>query len=248
MLPGSAFWFLQGMLASLLGIAILFARREDIVVDALRGPGGVADSASEAVAAEERAVELMHVVHRLLWPRLKQLEASGVGTDFWFRSTYSHLMAPTGHCGSFAQVFARVLQRDGYQVRIGQMLVDGVWAGHVIVLARVGDRWLALDPYFDVAFRGNDGRLMQADEIRDRWQAVRSQCPPGYEPSYRYESMRFTNWRGVPIDLLGAVFGGLSLRTHFLNLYWVVAALSGSAMAILWAWWHHAIRRAAKPA
>lgn len=131
-------------------------------------------------------------------------------------------------------MFARVLQLDGHQVRIGQMLVNGVRAGHVVVLALVRDCWVVLDPYFDVAFRGDECRLMQADEIRDRWESLRSQCPPGYGPACRYEATRFTNWRGVLIDVHDAVFGGLSLRTHFLNLYCVVAALFGSAMAVLW--------------
>ena len=83
------------MLTSLRTIAVLISRREDIVVDALRGPTSVQDSVREDAVAEERAAELMHGVHRLPWPRLKELEGSRVGTDFWFRSTYSHLMAPT---------------------------------------------------------------------------------------------------------------------------------------------------------
>ncbi len=229
-IPLGAFWFLEGMLVSLLAITILFARREDIVVDALLPPRLADESTSGARVAEARAVAIMHGVHSLLWPRLVQLESTKVGTDFWFRSTYSHLMAPTGHCGSFSQVLARALQRDGFDVKIGQMLVKGVWAAHVVVLASVGDRWVALDPYFDVAFHAPDGTLLAVEDIRRDWEHLRTQCPPNYDPSYRYEDVRFTNWRGIPVDLLGAFFGGVSLRTHFLNLYWVIAAVAAGAL------------------
>ncbi len=221
----------EGALVSLLVVSILFARREDITVDAILFSRPKDAAGSGAIAQEQRAVWAMHAVHELLWPRLKALEASGVGSDFWFRSTYSHLMAPTGYCGSFAQVLARTLQRDGFEVKVGQMRVGELWGGHIIVLAKVGDRWIALDPYFDVAFRGADGRVLGVDEIRDGWDAVRSQCPPGYNPAYRYEAMRFTNWRGLPMDLLGAFFGQVSLRTRWLNLYWFVAWIAGTALA-----------------
>ncbi len=222
----------EGALVALLAVSILFARREDITVDAVLFSLPKDAAGSGAVAQEERAVRAMHAVHELLWPRLKALEASGVGSDFWFRSTYSHLMAPTGHCGSFAQVLARTLQRDGFEVKVGQMRVGEVWGGHIVVLAKVGDRWIALDPYYDLAFRGADGKVLGANEIRDGWDALRSQCPPGYNPAYRYEAIRFTNWRGVPMDLLGAFFGEISLRTHLLNLYWFVAWFAGIALAV----------------
>jgi RNA polymerase sigma-70 factor (ECF subfamily) len=230
--PAGAFWLFEGSLATLLVVAILFARREDVTVDAILFSLPRNSAGSGAVPQEERAVQAMHAVHELLWPRLKSLEASGVGNDFWFRSTYSHLMAPTGHCGSFAQVLARTLQRDGFEVKVGQMRVGETWGGHIIVLAKAGDRWIALDPYFDVAFRGPDGRVLGPDEIRSRWDEVRSQCPVNYDPSYRYESIRYTNWRGIPLDVLGAFFGQISLRTHLLNLYWLFAFVAAAGLVV----------------
>lgn len=231
-IPAGAFWLVEGALATLLVVSVVFARREDVTVDAILVPFPKDAIGPGAVAQEERAVQAMHAVHELLWPRLKSLEASGVGSDFWFRSTYSHLMAPTGHCGSFAQVLARTLQRDGFEVKVGQMRVGEVWGAHIIVLAKAGDRWIALDPYFDVAFRGSDGHVLGPDEIRSRWDAVRSQCPANYDPSYRYEDIRYTNWRGIPLDILGAFFGQISLRTHLLNLYWFVAFVAAAGLAV----------------
>jgi hypothetical protein len=112
------------------------------------------------------------------------------------------------------------------------MRVGEVWGGHIIVLAKAGDRWIALDPYFDVAFRGRDGRVLEPDEIRSSWDEVRSQCPANYELTYRYEAMRYTNWRGIPSDVVGALFGQISLRTYLLNLYWFVAAVAAGALAV----------------
>ncbi len=231
-IPAGAFWLIEGALVTLLVVCFLFARREDVTVDAILVPYPRDAADSGPLAKEARAVQAMHAVHELLWPRLKSLEASGVGSDFWFRSTYSHLMAPTGHCGSFAQVLARTLQRDGYDVKVAQMRVDDVWGGHIYVVADVGDRWIALDPYFDVAFRGPDGRVLGPDQIRADWEGVRSQCPPSYNPSFRYEAVRYTNWRGVPIDILGAFFGGISLRTSYLNLYWFVFWIAAGMLAV----------------
>ena len=233
-IPAGAFWLVEGALVTLLIVAIVFARREDVTVDAILAPSAKVEASLGAEGREDRAVQAMHAVHELLWPRLKSLEASGVGSDFWFRSTYSHLMAPTGHCGSFSHVLARLLQRNGFDVKMGQMLVDGVWGAHIIVVVQIDDRLIALDPYFDVAFRRKDGRLASLDEIGSGWAEFRTQCPTDYNFAYRYESVRFTNWRGVPMDLLGAFFGRVSLRTYLLNLYWVVAgvALVGLAVSI----------------
>jgi RNA polymerase sigma factor (TIGR02999 family) len=231
-IPSGAFWLLEGALVTLLVVSVVFARREDVTVDAIRVPFGKVDANSGAEAQEERAVDLMHRVHELLWPRLKSLEASGVGSDFWFRSTYSHLMAPTGHCGSFAHVLARTLQRDGFEVKMGQMRVDGAWGGHIVVVASIGDRLVALDPYYDVAFRRKDGRLASLEELGLGWSDFRMQCPSNYNPDFRYEAMRFTNWRGVPVDLLGAFFGRVSLRAHLLNLYWVTVSVAAAGLAV----------------
>jgi RNA polymerase sigma factor (TIGR02999 family) len=231
-IPAGVFWLVEGALLALLAVSIVFARREDVMVDAILAPLPARAADADPRTQEERAVQAMHAVHEILWPRLRSLQASGVGNDFWFRSTYSHLMAPTGECGSFAQVLARTLQRDGFEVKVGQMRVGEVWGGHIIVLAKAGDRWIALDPYFDVAFRGADGRVLGIDEIRADWDTVRAQCPPNYDPTYRYEAMRFTNWRGLPVDLLGAFFGQVSVRTRLLNLYWVVAWVSGAALTV----------------
>ncbi|MFM8699184.1 MAG: ECF-type sigma factor, partial [Phycisphaerales bacterium] len=58
------------------------------------------------------------------------------------------------------------------------------------------------------------------------------QCPPNYDPAYRYEAVRYTNWRGVPVDILGAFFGKVSLRTRYLNLYWFVVWIAAGVLAV----------------
>lgn len=234
-LMSAVLWFAEGALVAVIAISVTFARREDDMVNAVRTANTRAVSvlSEDAPFPEDRAVEIMHSVHDVLWGRLQTLASTKVGSGWWFRSTYSHLMAPTGHCGSFTHVLARALQLDGFDVRIGQMLVDGVWGGHIIVLVQLGGKLVPLDAYYDIAFRGADGRLLSFREVQQDWDHVRKQCPPNYNPAYRYEDIRYTNWRGLPVDLLGSFFGEMSLRAHLLNLYWVTATGLGVVLGVL---------------
>lgn len=228
-------WFTEGALLAVILISVTFARREDemVIAVARADTRPIAAAAGAPPSAEDHAVEIMHSVHDVLWSRLQGLDGTGVGRGWWFRSTYSHLMAPTGHCGSFTHVLARALQLEGFEVRIGQMLVGDVWGGHIIVLVMLDGRLVPLDPYFDLAFRGPDGHLLSLSEVQRDWPQVRAQCPPNYDPDYDYRDIRYTNWRGVPMDLLGSFFGEVSVRTKFLNLYWASTALAGVALGVV---------------
>jgi hypothetical protein len=214
---------LFGLLAAFfcgLGIvAGIMAVREDALVD--RVVAGARASNPHEEGSEDDVTSIMSYVHRLLQPRLDSIAQVEDFVPGWLRSTDAQLQQPSGHCGSFVHVCARALQRAGYSVRIGQMLVGKTWGGHIVVLVSVGGREVVLDPKYDLAFRGPDRRLLTWPEVQRAWDSLSDQRPPEYDPRYRYEGMRYTNWRGLPVELLGNWAREISVRTYLLNLYWV---------------------------
>jgi hypothetical protein len=149
----------------------------------------------------------------------------------YLRSADSHLMDALGACGSFSIVLARTLQVSGYQVKIAQMKVDGVFGGHMIVEAKKRNHsWVVLDPLFDIAYKDKNGSLVSFNEVKNNWNYFKLQVPSNYNLKYRYEDARFTNWDKVGIFgrvikkgldwLLGKENADrISLRPYFLNLY-----------------------------
>ena len=236
--------FLEGLLVGLLSWSVAYGWWEDQLVDrmvALSAEGRAVET------DEDRALAIMDLVHVALKPRLDSL-----GLTQWIRplkltSTDSQLIVPQGHCGSFAHVLARTLQRAGFEVRIAQMLSRGIWGDHIVVEAQLDGRWVVLDGYYNLAFRGQDGALLGFKDVGAAWEEVRSQCPPGYKDHYRYEAVRYTNWLGMPVAWLGAWVDEFSLRAYLLNRYWVVSllllfALLGTLSAHGW-WWLRMRRR-----
>lgn len=220
----------EGALLVALVFSVMHARWEDRLVDRIVA---VADSASGEGSDAARAMSIMAIVHRTLQPRLELFGPGGPVHPGAFLSTDSHLQVPAGYCGSFAHVLTRALQRAGIDAKLAQMKVGDVWGGHIVVAALVGGRWVALDPLYDVSFLGEDGRLLGFEDIRAGWDVLRTQCPPGYNASYRYEDVRFTNWSRVPLGetLMGG--SALSLRSYFLNLHWWHAGVAAVAAAVV---------------
>jgi hypothetical protein len=147
-----------------------------------------------------------------------------------FRSTAIDLNTADGACGSYSEVLARLLKTFDYKVRIGQMMADGKFGAHVIVEAYTGSRWVALDPSYNLYFVRPDSRLAGIADIRGNWGYYSHQTPAGYNPKYRYEQVRYTNWSKIPIlmpalkQMLTWTIGeqrtnGISLRVLFLNVY-----------------------------
>jgi hypothetical protein len=219
----------EGMLLLLVVFSVSQAVWEDRLVDRVVVIAEV-DPATES--DHERALAIMSSVHRVLRPRLETLGPGGAVRPAPMASTDSHIQVPAGYCGSFSHVLARALQRAGIDAKLAQMLVGDVWGGHIVVAALIGGRWVALDPLYDVAFRGADGSLLGFEELQREWESVKDQCPPDYDHRYRYEGVRFTNWSRIPFGQ--SLFGGseVSLRSHFLNLHWWYALVGLVGLAI----------------
>ncbi|HEV2355904.1 MAG TPA: transglutaminase domain-containing protein [Puia sp.] len=147
-------------------------------------------------------------------------------------STSFDLMTTRGACGSYSQVLARILKTYHIPVRIAQMKADGHFGAHNLVEAKVGDEWVVLDPTYNLCFHRPDSKLADFSDVHGDWAYYSKQVPPDYNPIYRYEAVRYTNWTKIPIispaarSLLSLFIGRertdtFSLRTYFMNTYQV---------------------------
>lgn len=157
-----------------------------------------------------------------------------------FHSVDADLMYGQGACGGFSNVLSRSLQLSGYKVRIGQMKVNGLFGGHIIVevFLKQQQRWAVIDPLFLLTFSGKDGNWTGFDEIKNNWEHFSQLVPADYNPAYRYEDVRYANWGKIPVAgkliysslqlLLGKEKAqGISIRPFLLNKYALWLKLTG---------------------
>ncbi len=148
----------------------------------------------------------------------------------FFHSASVDLMTTRGACGSYSLVLARLLTEYQFPVRIGQMKANGIYGDHNVVEVNTGKSWVVLDPTFNLAFVRPDSRLASFADVKNNWNYYVKQTPKEYDPAYRYEDVRYTNWTKVPVlfpairSLLYLCMGkekteGFSIRTLFMRIY-----------------------------
>lgn len=123
----------------------------------------------------------------------------GTDNNDILHSATEDLMAVKGSCGSYSMVLARILKSNACEVRIGQMKVDGKFGGHIIVETKIKDRWIVVDPMFNVFFINPEGHLASFKEVNQNWAFYSKQLPANYPASFRYEGIRYTNWNKIPV-------------------------------------------------
>lgn len=154
---------------------------------------------------------------------------TGVKARFFHSSTVD-LMTNDGACGSYAIVLSRILKTNDIRVRIGQMKVNGIYGGHMIVEAWIEKKWVVMDPTFGLYFKNSDGSWATFRELQANWNFYRNQTPPGYNQDYKYEAIRYTNWQKIPVitpaikSILDAMIGkemadSISVRPYLLRSY-----------------------------
>jgi hypothetical protein len=176
-------------------------------------------------------VKAMNVCYHLMSNKGSIFANSDLGPQAdLFHSVTVDLETTRGACGSYSEVLARILQTYDLPVRIAQMKAGGVYAAHNVVETMVRQRWVVLDPTFNLCFVRPDGALASFADVSKDWSYYSRQVPPGYNPAYRYEDVRYFNWTKIPVvlpalrSLLNKVIGpertnGISLRTMFLNSF-----------------------------
>ena len=153
-------------------------------------------------------------------------------TEF-IHSATTDLMTAYGACGSYSIVLARILKANNCKVRIGQMKVNGKFGGHIVVETEINNKWIIVDPMFNIAFIKPDGRFADFKEVHNNWVFYKKQVPANYDTTYKYEGIRYTNWDKIPIvlpafkKLLDLTIGQektdkLSLRPYLLRAYHIL--------------------------
>lgn len=178
------------------------------------------------------SLQAMHLTHALLKDRIGLFNsplAPNLRAGYLEPSVFD-LMTGQAGCGSGTKVLARILLNFDYPVRIGQMKANGYFAAHNIVEVRIDDRWVVLDPLYNLAFFRPDSSLADFATLHRDWAYYKAQVPPGYDSNYRYEDVRYTNWSAVPVilpllrRLLNYGLGerrtaNICLRVHLLRIY-----------------------------
>ena len=157
-------------------------------------------------------------------------DLEGFKTDFIHPATID-LMTANGACGSYSLVLARILQNYHYPVRIAQMKAHERYGAHNVIEVNINTQWIVLDPLFDTYFVKPGGvGLASFLDVKNNWAYYSKQLPEGYDKSYHYEDVRYTNWKRIPVILpaikkiLSILLGkervdNMSLRVHFLRMY-----------------------------
>lgn len=158
-------------------------------------------SGGQKVSEDSLLINSLHLVHRLgerRQPVFENNPVTGVKAGI-LQPVSIDLMTAQGACGSHSYVLARLLQELNFEIRIPQMTVQGQDAGHIIVEAKTSHGWVVLDPLSDAYFKNPDGMLAGFNDVKNNWTSFQQQLPPGYNMSYRYEGVRYTNWNKIPV-------------------------------------------------
>jgi hypothetical protein len=142
------------------------------------------------------------MTHELLHERQSIFENAYISTvddGISFHSVRKDLMAAKGACGSNSLVLARILQSNNFEVRLSQMLVNNKYGGHIVVETKINNRWIIVDPLYNLYFTNPNGTLASFKDINSNWGFFKNQLPEGYDFNYNYAGIRYTNWNKIPI-------------------------------------------------
>ena len=179
------------------------------------------------------AVKSMNVCYHLMSNKGSIFANSDLGPQAdLFHSVTVDLETTRGACGSYSEVLARILQTYHLPVRIAQMKANGIYAAHNVVETMVRQRWIVLDPTFNLCFVRPDQTLASFADVHKDWSYYSRQVPQGYNAAYRYEDVRYFNWTKIPVvlpalrSLISAMIGPqrtneICVRAMFLNTFTV---------------------------
>lgn len=127
-------------------------------------------------------------------------EISSFKSDVISPVTYD-LLSTKGACGSYSMILSRLLEAQGIDYRIAQMKVGNDYGAHILVEAKLDNRWVVLDPSYNLFFTTPDGKMASYTEVAEDWAFYQKQVPEHYNLKYKYEGVRYTNWNKIPVVL-----------------------------------------------
>jgi hypothetical protein len=231
---GSAYFlsFISGLLIALLLVTHFLDEYENSFFSALSGK---VFEKGRITSDDSVFLRSLHLCHNTLDTRTAVFGNSNE-TSWINRSLHplsSDLIAADGACGSYSNILCRMLQEQGYKVRMLQMKDKDGQVCHILLEALSAHGWVVLDPLYDLYFVTPDRRLASFDEVAGNWTYYCRQLPANYDRRYAYAGVRYTNWNKIPIamPILKKILGyfmdreslaHLSLRVYFLRKYRVM--------------------------
>lgn len=157
---------------------------------------------ADHVAAEDsilvRSLALTHYLEKNRESVFGDFQLHGFKAEYLQPVTFD-LMTGKGACGSNAYVLGRLLMEFGYPIRFAQMKVNNLYGGHIILEVFVKGRWQVLDAFYNLRFKNKEGNGVGFSEVKNNWNYYQSQLPKGYNPTYDFEGVRYTNWEKIPV-------------------------------------------------
>ena len=207
----NSFFFLNGFLLCLILYSSLEDQYEKETFDSLNAY--ILKSFNGAPVNEDSVViKSLHLTSSLEAAHRKAFSAAEVG-GFIAKDLHPisfDFTTGQGACGSSALVLGRLMLTMNYEMRFAHMEAGGVYGAHNVLEVKANNRWVVLDPLYDLYFVRPDGRLAGFEDVRSNWAYYKLQTPPGYNMGYRYASVTYTNWSKIPV-IMPAVKSGLNL-------------------------------------
>lgn len=192
-------FFLMGILMGLLFYFKTESSYEDSLFNAL------ADDVREITQNGNDSLNLLinslHTVHKVIASRQQFFNKDNI-TGFkagMLEPVSVDLMTGKGSCGSYSLAMARLMKNLGFNVRIAQMKVGEIYAGHNLVEIYVNGNWVVVDALYDLFFLKPDGDLASFKDVQQDWNYYKRQVPSEYDMAYKYEDLRYTNWDKIPV-------------------------------------------------
>ena len=133
-------------------------------------------------------------------------------------------------CGIYSFVLARLLKRQGFPVRILQLL-NKEKTVHVMVEVLSEGKWILLDAKENLAFKKPEGSYASYFDIAQKFDCYKEQIPSNHYLVHRDYTVRYTNWEKIPyvlpivkrvLSFFISDISHFSLRVRFLNPYEIV--------------------------
>jgi hypothetical protein len=192
--------FINGLLVTSLLYTAIEANYEASIYNAI-----VENIDTQSTARENKdtflvkALQLTYSLQHSRQPIFEGTQINGIKSVL-LKNSLDDLLTGRGACGSASAILLRILESNNYEVRFGQMKVNGTDAGHIIIEARKNsNNWIVLDPLFNCCFKKPDGQFASFKDVHNNWNYYKSQAPTNYPKEYKYEDVRYTNWNKVPV-------------------------------------------------
>jgi hypothetical protein len=127
-----------------------------------------------------------------------------------FRSGDMQLLDASGACGNFSHVLAELFKTLGMPVRMVQLEQNVEFGSHIVIEAKVNNKWAAADGLYKLYFLKPDSSLASMEDVRNNISYCSRQFPVGYPYADAYNDFRYTNWDKIPV-LMPLLRGVLSL-------------------------------------